>query len=90
MNWFTAFATFLIIWWLSLFIVLPIGVRGQAEEEDIVHGTEPGAPIRSQMGKKFLWTTALSIFLFILTYVIVSSGYFTWERMGAWFGMTQD
>jgi len=43
MNWFTALALYLIIWWLVLFVILPIGIRGQAEEGDIVEGSEPGA-----------------------------------------------
>ena len=41
MNWFSAFVVWLIIWWLTLFIILPIGIRGQAEEGDITEGTEP-------------------------------------------------
>jgi len=54
MNLFSAFVVWLIIWWLTLFIILPIGVRGQAEENDIVEGTEPGAPHRLDMRLKTL------------------------------------
>jgi len=36
MNPFSAFVVFLLLWWLTLFIVLPQGVRGQAEAGDIV------------------------------------------------------
>lgn len=88
MNWFTALATFLILWWLALFIVLPIGVRGQAEENDIAHGTEPGAPVLSNMGRKALWATGLAIIFFAITYFVISTGYVTWERLGSWMGMT--
>jgi predicted secreted protein len=37
MNPFSAFVVFLIIWWVVLFMVLPIGVRGQAEEGENHH-----------------------------------------------------
>ena len=87
MNWFTATATFMILWWLSLLIVLPIGVRGQAEEDAIEHGTEPGAPVKPMMKKKLIWATGLAVILFILTYIIVYSGWLTWERMGQWMGI---
>ena len=66
MNWFTGIATFMILWWLSLFIVLPIGVRGQAEEGTIEEGTEPGAPVRSNMIRNVIWATGLAILFFLL------------------------
>lgn len=84
MNWFTGLATFLILWWLSLFIVLPIGVRGQAEENDIEHGTEPGAPVRSNMLRNVLWATGIAILLFILVYAVIEWQWLSWERLGGW------
>lgn len=87
MNWFTGIATFMILWWLSLFIVLPIGVRGQAEDNDIAHGTEPGAPTRPDMLKKVIWTTVMAAIFFLLVVLIVESGWLTWARLADWFGM---
>ena len=87
MNWFTGLATFLILWWLSLFIVLPIGVRGQAEEGSIEQGTEPGAPVRSNMIRNVIWATVLAVVFFLLTLAIISTGWLTWERLGDWMGM---
>lgn len=87
MNWFTGIATFMILWWLSLFIVLPIGVRGQAEDNDIAHGTEPGAPTRPDMLKKVIWTTVMAAIFFLLVVLIVESGWLTWARLADWFAM---
>ncbi|MGB3456389.1 MAG: DUF1467 family protein [Litorimonas sp.] len=87
MNWFTGLATFLILWWLALFIVLPIGIRGQAEENAVEHGTEPGAPTQPSMGKRLLWTTGLAIVFFILTWLVVTGDWLTWERLGRWMGI---
>lgn len=90
MNWFTGIASFLILWWLSLFVVLPLGVRGQAEDDSVEPGTEPGAPVRPNMVRKAVWATGLAIFFFILLNVILSTGWLTWERMGVIFGLGRE
>ena len=74
MNWFTSLALYLIIWWLVLFIVLPIGIRGQAEEGDIVEGSEPGAPHTLDIKKKFKQTTIAATLIWILVCGILISG----------------
>ncbi|MEM1104785.1 MAG: DUF1467 family protein [Pseudomonadota bacterium] len=48
---------FVIFWWVCFFIVLPIGVRGQFEDGDVVEGSEAGAPVSPMIGKKALWAT---------------------------------
>ena len=60
MSWFTAFAVYFIIWWLTLFMVLPFGIRSQAEADDIAEGTDPGAPVAPQLGLKLLVNTLLA------------------------------
>jgi predicted secreted protein len=61
----SALAVYFIIWWLVLFTTLPFGVRSQAESEDVVAGTEPGAPVAPQLLKKALWTTVIATVIFI-------------------------
>jgi predicted secreted protein len=42
---FLSIATYLILWWLAFFVVLPIGAQSAHEAGEIVrHGNEPGAP----------------------------------------------
>ena len=53
----TAIAIYFIIWWIVLFIVLPWGVRSQQESGEVAPGTDPGAPARSRIWRKLLWTT---------------------------------
>ena len=89
MNWFTALASYLILWWLALFILLPIGVRGQAEEEAVEAGTEPGAPIDPLMIKKAVGATVLAALMFLALYQIIYGGWLTWERMGQWMGIRE-
>ena len=57
MNLVGGIVVFLISWWVCLFVVLPIGVRGQFEDGDIVEGTEEGAPAEPMMRKKLVWAT---------------------------------
>lgn len=81
MNLFSAFVVWLIIWWLTLFIILPIGVRGQAEEGDVVEGTEPGAPHKLDIKKKFIQTTIIGTTLWALTCLLIISGIIDWAML---------
>ena len=42
----STFAVYFVIWWLTLFIVLPIGMRSQQEEGEVVLGTVASAPAK--------------------------------------------
>jgi predicted secreted protein len=54
-------ALYFISWWITLFAVLPLWVRGQHEDGEVTEGTEPGAPLLPRMGMKVLLTTVLAI-----------------------------
>lgn len=54
------FAEYFICWWLTLFMVLPIGLRTQAEENEVVEGTVKSAPAHFRFWRVFLMTTAIS------------------------------
>lgn len=71
MNPFSAFVVFLIIWWVVLFGILPIGVRGQAEDGKVVKGSEPGAPTKANMMWKVKVTTAIAIVLWVIVCSII-------------------
>lgn len=79
MNIFGAAVTFIVIWWVVLFTVLPWGIRSQIEEENNpeVRGTDPGAPNKANIWPKFLTTTLISavvwIFFFSLFYMDILS-----------------
>ena len=60
----TALASFFLIWWVTLFAVLPWGVRSQHEGSDMVPGTDPGAPTSFRLGRKLLWTTAVAAVIY--------------------------
>lgn len=82
MSPFSAFVVFLLLWWVTLFAVLPMGVRGQAEENDIVNGSEPGAPVQSNIKRKFILTTIIASILWVLVCGIIISGVISWDELG--------
>jgi len=67
----TAIAIYFVLWWLCLFLVLPWGVRGQHEDGDVVHGSEPGAPIKPRMKRKVIQTTILAGIVWLVIVVVV-------------------
>ncbi|WP_337270825.1 DUF1467 family protein [Oryzifoliimicrobium ureilyticus] len=71
-----AFAVYFIVWWLTLFAVLPIGLRTQADEKDVVLGTVASAPARFRPIFTFSLTTLISALIYVGWYV--SSTYFGW------------
>lgn len=40
----SAIAVYVIIWWVTLFTVLPFGIKSQLEAGEISPGSDPGAP----------------------------------------------
>lgn len=69
MSWPLYAALYFTIWWVVLFAVLPFGVRSQHEDGDFIAGTDPGAPVTPRLGLKAIWTTVISLVLFIGFYV---------------------
>jgi len=66
-----AFSLYVVIWWIVLFAMLPIGVRTQAEAGEIAPGTAESAPILPRLLPKMLATTVVSGVIFAAIYVII-------------------
>lgn len=73
---FSIFAIYFIIWWLTLFVVLPIGLRTQAEENEVVPGSVESAPARFRALRVFLLTSVLAAVIHFAWYILsVRLGY---------------
>ena len=83
----TMFAIYFVLWWLVLFVTLPFGVRSQHEDGEGAPGTDPGAPIASQMGRKLIWTTVISAVIFAIATLAYDAGYFNVERLSKLMGI---
>jgi predicted secreted protein len=78
----TAIAIYFLIWWITLFAVLPFGVRSQHEDGDMPAGTDPGAPVIPRLGRKLILTTIVSALIFAGCYVVYVNHWITLEQMG--------
>lgn len=85
MNPFSLFVVFLIVWWTVLFTVLPRNIKGQAESNDVVKGTEPGAPVDSNIKDKFILTTKIAAVIWVLVCGLIWSDLVSWDMFGDWF-----
>lgn len=65
---FSIFAVYFIIWWLTLFAILPIGLRTQAEDNAVVPGTVESAPTRFRARRVLLLTTVVSAAIYAAWY----------------------
>jgi predicted secreted protein len=56
---------YFVTWWIVLFAILPLGIRNQREAgENHPLGSDPGAPVKPQLLKKFIttsWITAILV-----------------------------
>jgi len=73
----TGIVTFIIVWWATLFAVLPFWVRGQWEEGEVEDGSASGAPVKPYLLRKFAITTAVACVIWVVVYVIITSGVLT-------------
>ena len=77
----TALAIYFVLWWVTLFVTLPFGVRSQHEDGAGAPGTDPGAPILARMGRKLIWTTGISAVIFGIGMWAYHAGYLSIERL---------
>ncbi|MCP3466060.1 MULTISPECIES: DUF1467 family protein [unclassified Bradyrhizobium] len=83
----TALAIYFVLWWVTLFVTLPFGVRSQHEDGVGAPGTDPGAPILTGMRRKLIWTTLISAVVFAIGMAAYHAGYLSIERLSKLMGM---
>lgn len=71
MNWLGVVFTFIICWWLLLFMVLPWGAK---PDETPLPGSVPSAPAKPRLLLKFLVTTALAAVLTAIAVWVADTG----------------
>ena len=70
MDWFSTGVTFLLVWWLVLFTVLPFGARPPDQVEP---GMAPSAPAKPRIALKFLITTVIALVLTALILWVINN-----------------
>ena len=83
----SAIVLYAVIWFMVLFVALPIGLSTQGDEGDILPGTHAGSPARISMKRKAGWVTLWATLIWAIIAGIIISEWisvrdFDWfERM---------
>lgn len=77
MGWFVALVLFAVVWFMTLFIVLPLRPKTQGDTGRIVPGTPSSAPDNIQIKHKFLITTLAALVIWGGLVALILSGWIT-------------
>ena len=76
MNWLTGIVVYILVWWVTLFAILPLWVTPANPEEP---GFAAGAPRRPLMLRKVVVTTVVATVIWLGIYVVVSEPWFSFR-----------
>jgi predicted secreted protein len=68
-------AIYIMTWWITLFAVLPIGVKTQGEDGDVVAGTPASAPVKPRLLRVIVINTVVATAAFL---VVWAAFHFDW------------
>lgn len=72
MNWFNGIVVYILVWWVTLFAVLPLWVR-PADPDDPAYAA--GAPRHPHLLRKAAVTTALATVIWIGIFALINSSW---------------
>ena len=84
----SAIVLYVVFWFLTFLVILPIRVKTQGDLGNVEPGTHAGAPEEHHLKKKALITTGVAAILWVIITVIILSGWISirdldwWQRMG--------
>ena len=67
---------YVIIWWIVVFTILPIGIR---KPDKVEKGHAEGAPQNPQILKKFIITSLIAFVLWLLVFFIIKKQIFSFQ-----------
>jgi predicted secreted protein len=76
MNWLTGIVVYILVWWVTLFAILPLWVTPADPEEP---GFAAGAPRRPLMLRKIAVTTVVAAIIWLGIYIVVSEPWFSFR-----------
>jgi predicted secreted protein len=77
MTLFSAFVLYAVVWFLTLFVVLPLRLTTQGEAGQVVPGTPESAPHDPQMRRRLKITTLVSAVIWTIVASVI-----VWELIG--------
>jgi len=79
-----AIVVYAVLWFLTLFVILPIRVRTQGEAGEVTPGTPASAWADPRLRRKFLWTTAIATLLWAAIIATILWGGLTLDDLDLW------
>ncbi|MCK8483502.1 DUF1467 family protein [Aliiroseovarius sp. S2029] len=84
-----AIVLYVVIWFVTMFVVLPIGLRTQGDEGEVVRGTHAGAPANFKLARTMIIVTIIGTVVWAIVAGIIVSGWITIEDID-WFDRLDD
>ncbi|HWK67938.1 MAG TPA: DUF1467 family protein [Rhizobiaceae bacterium] len=70
MTWISVAALYFVVWWLTLFAILPFSLRTQDDDQEVVLGTVSSAPKGPHMLRAMIRTTIVSAIVLGCFYLV--------------------
>lgn len=80
---------YVVIWFMTFFVALPIRLQTQGDKGDVVPGTHSSAPEEHHLKKKALITTGVAFVIWAIVAYVILSGLIT-VRDFDWFNRLGD
>ncbi len=77
----SALVVYAVLWFLTLFCILPLRMKSQGDAGDIVPGTPASAPSNPQMRRKFKITSAIAFVIWVPLCLAIIYGYLTTDTI---------
>ena len=81
----SAIVLFAVVWFMTLFVILPLGRRTQGDEGKIVPGTMAGSPVNFNVKRTMIITTIVAVVIWAIIAGIIISGVISVSDLD-WFG----
>lgn len=81
MNFVSAGVLFAVIWFMCLFVALPLRLKTQSEKGEVVRGTPASAPDDPKLKKKVKWVTLAALIIWAGTVTVIVSDIITIEDL---------
>jgi predicted secreted protein len=78
MNWVSGIVLYILIWWIALFAVLPIGTHA-VQDPDPASGWR-GAPERPRLWMKVGLTTLVACVVWLLAFALIESNWISFRE----------
>ena len=86
---FSAFVLFATIWFLTLFVVLPIRLKTQGDVGEVTPGTQQSTPADPQIRKRFVITTIVATAIWAVVVWIIVTRAISLEDMDILYRLTR-